>query len=89
VIPWGGYSRIYLDNEETAKCSTNPPNKQAFIQKICAKGYLVDWNSNPSRLLSAGNRHFKIFVRKHTVYVLTVYTNTSEEHRRRPWLKHY
>ena len=89
VILRGGYSHIYLDNGETVKCSTNCPNIQVLIQKICTKGYLVDWNSNPSRLLSADNGRFNIFVGNYIVYMLTVYTDTPEERRRRPWLKHY
>ena len=84
----GGYSHIYLDNGETGKCSTNHPNVWVLTQKICAKGYLVDWDRNPSRLLSRDNGHFKIFLGNCTIHMLTVYTNTPEERRMRPWLKH-
>ena len=52
------------------------------------RGYLVDWDLNPSRLLSEDNGYFKIFVGNHTIHMLTVYTNTPEECRMRPWLKH-
>ena len=50
VILRGGYSRIYLDNGETVKCST-----KFLIQKICAKGYLIHWHPNSSRLMSEDN----------------------------------
>ena len=88
VILRGGYSHIYLDNGETDKCSTNRPNIWVLIQKICAKGYLVDWDPCPSRLLREDNGYFKIFVRNHTIHMLTIYNNTPEERRMRPWLKH-
>ena len=88
VILWGGLSHIYLDNGETVKCSTNRPNIQVLIQKICTKGYLVNWDQNPTRLSSDANAYFKIFVGTHTVHMLTVYDDTPEECRMRPWLKH-
>jgi hypothetical protein len=88
VILRGGYSHIYLDNGETVKCSTNCPNIRVLIQKICTKGYLADWHPNPSSLMSKDNGYIKTFVRNHTVHMLTVYDNTPEEHRMRPWLKH-
>ncbi len=88
VILLGGFSHIYLAIGETVKCSTNCPNIQVLIQKICAKGYLVGWDQNPKRLLRNNNGYFKIFVGTHTVHMLTVYDDTLEEHRMRPWLKH-
>ena len=87
VILRGGYSHIYLDNGETVKCSTNCPNVCVFIRKICAKEYLADWGRNSSRLLSKDG-YFKIFLENRTVHMITVYTNTPEECRMRPWLKH-
>ena len=84
----GGFSHIYPDNGETVKCSTNCPNIQVLIRKICAKGYLVDWDQDPTRLSSEDNGYFKIFVGTHTVHMLTVYDDTPEERRMRPWLKH-
>ena len=89
VILQGGYLHIYLDNGETLKCSTNRPNIRALICRICAKGYLVDWHQNPSRLMSNHNGEFKIFVGNHTVHMLTVYTNTPAERTRRPRLIHH
>jgi hypothetical protein len=73
VILQGGYSHIYLNNGDTVKCST--------------KGYLVDWDPNHSRLLSEDNGYFTIYVGNHTVHMLTEYTDTPEECRRRPWLR--
>ena len=88
VMLQGGYSHIYLDNGETVKCSINRPNVRVLIRKICAKGYLVDWDRNPSRLLSKDNGYFKIFLGTGTIHMITVYTDTPEECRMRPWLKH-
>ena len=89
MILQGGYSHIYLDNGETLKCSTNRPNIRALIRRICAKGYLVDWHPNPSRLMSDDNGEFKIFVENHTVHMLSVCTDTPAERNRRPWLIHH
>ncbi len=89
VILQGGYLHIYLDNGETLKCSTNRPNIWALIRHICAKGYLVDWHRNPSRLMSNDNGEFKIFVKNHTVHLLSVCTDTPAECNRRPWLIHH
>jgi hypothetical protein len=88
VILRRGYSHIYLDNGETVKCSTNRPNVRVLIQKICAKGYVVDWHPNPSRLMSEDNGYFQIFVGNCTIHMLTVYNDTPEERKMRPWLKH-
>ena len=84
----GGFSHIYPDNGETVKCSNIHPNIQVLIRKICAKGYLIDWDQDPTRLSSDDNGYFKIFVGTHTVHMLTVYDDTPEERRMRPWLKH-
>ena len=88
MILRGGYSHIYLNNGETVKCSTNCPNIRVLIRKKCAKGHLVDWDQNPSTLLSEDNGYFKIFVGNHTAHILTIYNGTQEERRMRPWLKH-
>ena len=84
----GGYSHIYLNNGETVECSTNCPNVRILIRKICAKGYLVDWDQNPPRLPRDDTGYFKIFLGNRTVHMLTVYNDTPEECRMRPWLKH-
>jgi hypothetical protein len=73
VILQGGYS--YLNNGETVKYPTK------------GKGYLVDWDPNPSRLLSDDNGYFTISVGNHTAHMLNAYTDTPEERRRRPWLR--
>jgi hypothetical protein len=88
VIHRGGISHIYPDNGETVKCSTKRPNIQVLIRKICAIGYLVDWDQDPTRLSSDDKGYLKILVGTNIVHMLTVYDDTPEEHRMRPWLKH-
>jgi len=78
VFYQGGFCYIYLERgEQPIMCSDTRPNLRSIIHRICSKGYIVDLDYNPGRLLRDDNGYFKVLLGNWcTVYILTIYEDT-------------
>ena len=77
----GGFAYIYLEKgEQPIRCSDNRPNLKSLFRQISAKGYIVDVDSNPGRLLSDDNGHFKVLLgTRRLTYMITIIEDTPIE----------
>jgi hypothetical protein len=77
----GGFCYIYPERgEQPIRCSDTRPNLRSIIRRICVKGYIIDLDYNPGRLLRDDNGYFKVFLgNQHTVYMLTIIEDTPAE----------
>ncbi len=68
VFYQGGFAYIYLEKgEQPIRCL------KSLIRRISTKGYIVDVDSNPGRLLSVNNGHFKVFLgTRRSTYMITI-----------------
>ena len=80
VLPRRILLHLPESGEQPIRCLDTRPNLRSIIRRICVKGYIIDLDYNPGRLLRDDNGYFKVFLgNRHTVYMITIIEDTPIE----------